>query len=122
MCIRDRQNVIERSVILCDTENFSVDESWLSPEPKSGRVLAHEMIAQEKEFIELALAECKGRVSGASGAAVRLGMPPSTLESKIRSMNINKYRFKTSSSIALPSRTQQSFSRTSRIHEEAATL
>lgn len=91
--IRELQNVIERSVILCDTENFSVDESWLSPEPKSGRVLAHEMIAQEKEFIELALAECKGRVSGASGAAVRLGMPPSTLDSKIRALKIDKRRF-----------------------------
>ncbi len=91
--IRELQNVIERSVILCDTENFSVDESWLSPEPKSGRVLAHEMIAQEKEFIELALAECKGRVSGPSGAAVKLGMPPSTLDSKIRALKIDKRRF-----------------------------
>ena len=80
-------------MILCDTENFSVDESWLSPEPKSGRVLAHEMIAQEKEFIESALAECKGRVSGPSGAAVRLGMPPSTLDSKIRTLKIDKRRF-----------------------------
>ena len=91
--IRELQNVIERSVILCDTENFSVDDSWLSPEPKSGRVLAHEIIAQEKEFIESALAECKGRVSGPSGAAVRLGMPPSTLDSKIRTLKIDKRRF-----------------------------
>ena len=91
--IRELQNVIERSVILCDTENFSVDESWLSPEPRSSRVLAHEIIAQEKEFIESALAECKGRVSGPSGAAVRLGMPPSTLDSKIRALKIDKQRF-----------------------------
>jgi len=91
--IRELQNVIDRSVILAATENFSVDESWLSPESKSGRVLAHEMIAQEKEFIELALAECKGRVSGPLGAAVKLGMPPSTLDSKIRALKIDKRRF-----------------------------
>jgi PAS domain S-box-containing protein len=91
--IRELQNVIERSVILCDTENFSVDESWLCVQPKSGRVLAHEMTTQEKEFIESALAECKGRVSGPSGAAVRLGMPPSTLDSKIRALKIDKRRF-----------------------------
>ena len=91
--IRELQNVIERSVILCDTENFSVDESWLSPEAHSSRPLAHEMIAQEKLFIESALAECKGRVAGPSGAAARLGMPPSTLDSKIRALKIDKRRF-----------------------------
>lgn len=91
--IRELQNVIERSVILCDTENFSVDESWLCLQPKSGRVLAHEMITQEKESIESALTECKGRVSGPSGAAVKLGMPPSTLDSRIRALKIDKRRF-----------------------------
>jgi PAS domain S-box-containing protein len=91
--IRELQNVIERSVILCDTENFSVDESWLSAEPKADRVLAHDMSAQEKEFIESALADCKGRVSGRSGAALKLGMPPSTLDSKIRALKIDKRRF-----------------------------
>jgi formate hydrogenlyase transcriptional activator len=91
--IRELQNVIERSVILCDTENFSVDESWLSPEAHCSQPLAHEMIAQEKLFIESALAECKGRVAGPSGAAARLGMPPSTLDSKIRALKIDKRRF-----------------------------
>jgi formate hydrogenlyase transcriptional activator len=92
--IRELQNVIERSVILCDNENFSVDESWLSPEAHPGQPLAHEMIAQEKLFIESALAECKGRVAGPSGAAARLGMPPSTLDSKIRALKIDKHRFR----------------------------
>ena len=91
--IRELQNVIERSVILCDGENFSVDESWLSTERRPNRPLPHEMDAQEKEFIESALAECKGRVSGPSGAAVKLGMPPSTLDSKIRALKIDKRRF-----------------------------
>ena len=91
--IRELQNVIERSVILCDTENFSVDESWLSPEAHCSQPLAHEMTAQEKLFIESALAECKGRVAGPSGAAARLGMPPSTLDSKIRALKIDKRRF-----------------------------
>ncbi len=95
--IRELQNVIERSVILCETENFSVDESWLSREaisiPQVTQPLPHKLVSQEKEIIESALAESKGQVSGASGAAAKLGIPPSTLESKIRSLKINKRRF-----------------------------
>jgi PAS domain S-box-containing protein len=98
--IRELQNVIERSVIVCDTENFSVDESWLSrqplaSEPKSQPELARRLAAQEKEMIEVALRESGGRVSGRSGAAAKLGIPGSTLESKIRSLKINKNRFRT---------------------------
>ncbi len=93
--IRELQNVIERSVILCDTENFSVDENWLSGTNRVTRPLAQEMVSQERELIETALAECKGRVSGDSGAAVRLGMPASTLDSKIRALKIDKRRFYT---------------------------
>jgi formate hydrogenlyase transcriptional activator len=97
--IRELQNVIERSVIVCETETFSVDESWLSRqprahEPKSPRELPQKLAAQEKEAIEAALRECSGRVSGPSGAAVKLGMPGTTLESKIKSLKINKNRFK----------------------------
>jgi len=93
--IRELQNVIERSVILCDSERFSVDESWLSTAARPGRPLAEEMVSQEKDAIEAALAECKGRVAGASGAAAKLGMPPSTLDSKIRVLKIDKRRFYT---------------------------
>lgn len=93
--IRELQNIIERSVILCDTENFSVDENWLSGTNRVTRPLAQEMVSQERELIETALAECKGRVSGDSGAAVRLGMPASTLDSKIRALKIDKRRFYT---------------------------
>ncbi len=93
--IRELQNVIERSVILCDSESFSVDESWLSSAVRSSRPLAQEMISQEKELIEAALAECKGRVSGPAGAAAKLSMPPSTLDSKIRALKIDKHRFYT---------------------------
>jgi PAS domain S-box-containing protein len=97
--IRELQNVIERSVIVCDTEIFSVDESWLSRqplpnEPKSQPELTRELAAQEKEMIEAALRESKGKVSGPSGAAVKLGLPGSTLDSKIRSLRIDKNRFK----------------------------
>jgi formate hydrogenlyase transcriptional activator len=90
--IRELQNVIERSVILCDSEIFSVDESWLSAQPRSSRPLTEELVSQEKELIEAALAECKGRVSGPVGAAAKLGMPPSTLDSKIRALKIDKHR------------------------------
>jgi transcriptional regulator with GAF, ATPase, and Fis domain len=98
--IRELQNVIERSVIVCETENFSVDASWLSRQPhvtrrKSELGLSRRPAAQEKEIIEAALRESGGRVSGQSGAAAKLGIPGSTLESKIRSLKINKNRFKT---------------------------
>jgi formate hydrogenlyase transcriptional activator len=97
--IRELQNVIERSVIVSDTENFSVDESWLlrqplASEPKSEVELSRKLAAQEKELIEAALRECGGQVSGPSGAAAKLGLPGSTLESKIKSLKINKNRFK----------------------------
>jgi PAS domain S-box-containing protein len=97
--IRELQNVIERSVIVCDTENFSVDESWLSrqsprSEPKSQPELSRMLADEGKEMIETALRESAGRVSGPSGAAVKLGIPGSTLDSKIRSLKIDKNRFK----------------------------
>jgi transcriptional regulator with GAF, ATPase, and Fis domain len=91
--IRELQNIIERSVIVCDTEDFSVDESWLSHERPSSRPLADELVTQEKETIEAALAQTGGRVSGPTGAAARLGMPASTLDSKIKSLKINKRQF-----------------------------
>ncbi len=97
--IRELQNVIERSVIVCETENFSVDETWLSRRPlatesKSQSELSGRLAAQEKEMIEAALSESGGQVFGPSGAAAKLGIHRSTLESKIASLKINKYRFK----------------------------
>jgi formate hydrogenlyase transcriptional activator len=90
--------VIERSVIVCDTETLSVDERWLSRQPLpagSAEPRSESSALREKDVIQAALAETGGRVSGPSGAAVKLGIPPSTLETKIRSLKINKYRFKT---------------------------
>jgi len=100
--IRELQNVIERSLIVCETASFSVDESWLSHQSPDGKAesqlfLSEKVAAQEKEIIEAALRESQGRVFGPSGAAVKLGMPRSTLESKIRSLKIDKNRFKTPS-------------------------
>ena len=98
--IRELQNVIERSIIVCDTEQFSVDEHWLVREScqaqPAGQPLSDMLVIQTKEMIEAALAESGGRVSGPSGAAAKLGMPASTLESKIKSLKINKYLFKKS--------------------------
>jgi len=98
--IRELQNVIERSVLLCETEIFSIDESWLpqqppSTEPKNQTELSQSLLAQEKTMIEAALKESHGRVFGPTGAAARLGMPRSTLESKIRTLKIDKSRFRT---------------------------
>ena len=97
--IRELQNVIERSVIMCETENFSVDETWLPQQPvaseaKSQSSFSQKLASQEKEMIESALRESEGRVFGPSGAATKLGISRSTLESKIRSLRINKNRFK----------------------------
>jgi PAS domain S-box-containing protein len=98
--IRELQNVIERSVIVCDTENFSVDESWLTRQtpavgPSVELGLARRLpSSQEKAIIEAALTECQGQVSGPSGAAAKLGIPGSTLESKIKTLKIDKNRFK----------------------------
>jgi formate hydrogenlyase transcriptional activator len=99
--IRELQNVIERSVIVCESENFSVDESWLSRQPSATEpnpelALSKRPLAEEKAIIEAALSESGGRVYGPSGAAAKLGIPRSTLEHKIRSLKINKNRFKTS--------------------------
>ncbi|MGB9243479.1 MAG: PAS domain-containing protein [Candidatus Acidiferrales bacterium] len=96
--IRELQNVIERSVILCDGDTISVDPSWLSLEsttaqPRS-QPFGKKSAAQEKEAIEAALEKTGGRVSGPAGAAAALEIPASTLESKIRSLGINKFRFK----------------------------
>ena len=96
--IRELQNVIERSVIVCETETFSVDPSWLSVESSrphpSSQPAPRTSPAQVRQKIEAALARTEGRVSGPSGAASILGIPASTLESKIRSLKINKFRFK----------------------------
>ena len=97
--IRELQNVIERSVLLCETESFSIDESWLPPQPSLAESndkvqLPLELVAQEKSMIEAALKESRGRVFGPTGAAAKLGIPRSTLESKIRSLKINKNRFR----------------------------
>jgi PAS domain S-box-containing protein len=96
--IRELQNVVERSVILCDQDTFSVDESWLlgqsMPHPISSHPLTESLHNQEKEMIERALVECKGRVAGPRGAATRLGIPQSTLAHKIKNLRINKNRFK----------------------------
>jgi formate hydrogenlyase transcriptional activator len=84
-------------VIVSDTEELTVDESWLSTTAKveSGFGLYGPLAAHEKAIVEDALRACGGRVFGPSGAAARLGIPRSTLESKIRTLKINKSRFRT---------------------------
>jgi len=97
--IRELQNVIERSVIVCETEIFTVDESWLSEQSHDQRsggklYLSQRLAAKEKEVIEEALRDSQGRIVGPSGAAAKLGIARSTLESKIQSLNIDRNRFK----------------------------
>jgi formate hydrogenlyase transcriptional activator len=96
--IRELQNVIERAVILCDGETLSIDESCMQRETlgtlQTPAALTETLMTREKEMIEAALEESQGRVSGPSGAAVKLGIPRSTLESRIRSLQINKHWFR----------------------------
>ena len=107
--IRELQNVIERAVVLCDSDTFSIDETWLKRDLPHDAAQLHTRLsglgrlneAQAREMIEAALAESGGRVSGPSGAAALLGVPRQTLESKITSLGINKHRFK---SVRAPSR------------------
>src|SRR6266568_797354 len=97
--VRELQNVIERAVILSDGDTFAVDETWLRRElpatPKRRGTLNGALVKQEKEMIEAALAASQGRISGPSGAATKLGLLSRTLDSKIRRLKINVYRFKT---------------------------
>jgi formate hydrogenlyase transcriptional activator len=101
--VRELQNVVERAVIVSDSDALSIDERWLSgrktkshvaDQPVQGTAAPRTLAIQEKDAIEKALTECKGRVSGPFGAATRLGLPSSTLESKIKALRIDKRIFK----------------------------
>ena len=96
--IRELQNVVERAVILSDGDTFSVDETWftMSPLKATGSTVpfSDALSHRERELIEAALQDSKGKISGLSGAATKLGLPRQTLESRIKALGIDKYRFK----------------------------
>ena len=99
--IRELQNIVERSVILCTGDTFSIDEAWLSTQAplraEGSGPLPTALLDQEKEMIEAALTKSRGKVAGPRGAAATLGIPASTLESKIKQLGIEKRRFTTAS-------------------------
>jgi formate hydrogenlyase transcriptional activator len=96
--IRELQNVIERAVILCESDTFAVEESWLKREAPLRTGPAVSLVAaraeHERTLIEAALSACRGQVSGPAGAAAKLGLPRQTLESKIKALGIDTQRFK----------------------------
>jgi formate hydrogenlyase transcriptional activator len=95
------QNVVERAVLLCEDGVFSVDEMWLKQSTRQElraptefpRKLSRLDAEQERHLIEAALAECRGRISGPTGAAMKLGIPRQTLESKMVSLGINRNKY-----------------------------
>jgi len=93
--IRELQNIIERSVILCTGDTLWIDEAWLSDQGaarlESSAPLTETLQNYEKERIETALAESNGRVAGPDGAAAKLGIPRSTLDMKIKRLKIKKH-------------------------------
>jgi transcriptional regulator with GAF, ATPase, and Fis domain len=95
--IRELQNIVERSVILCGGDTFWIEKAWLAsvqpPRHELAGPLPDTLQNQEKEMIEAALAESKGKVAGPEGAAAKLGIPRSTLDSKIKQLNIKKWKF-----------------------------
>jgi PAS domain S-box-containing protein len=95
--IRELQNIVERSVILCGGDTFWIEKAWLAraqpPRQELPGPLPDTLQNQEKQIIEDALAESKGKVAGPQGAAAKLGIPRSTLDSKIKQLNIKKHRF-----------------------------
>jgi DNA-binding NtrC family response regulator len=95
--IRELQNIVERSVILCGGDTFWIEKAWLArvrpPRQQLGGPLPSTLQNQEKEIIEAALAESKGKVAGPEGAAAKLGIPRSTLDSKIKQLKIKKHKF-----------------------------
>jgi formate hydrogenlyase transcriptional activator len=98
--IRELQNVVERAVILSEGETFFVDETWLTHvTPKLAATtapLVADLVEHEREILEAALRESEGVVGGPTGAAVKLGIPRQTLESKIKKLGIKRHRFKAS--------------------------
>ena len=93
--IRELQNIVERFVILTESDVFSIEETCILLEGQSGGgcsgALREVLLEEEKRIIEAALVASKGKVAGQNGAAARLGIPPSTLDSKIRQFRISKY-------------------------------
>jgi PAS domain S-box-containing protein len=98
--IRELQNIVERSVILSPDDIFCVDNSWLPSiacsqrTPQTREDVSDDDPQRERKMIVSALTQSRGRISGPRGAAAALGLPPSTLEARIKKLNIRKSRFK----------------------------
>ena len=93
--IRELQNIVERSVILSSGDTFWIEKAWLSSQDAtplhSSGPLRQSVQNYEKQLIEAALVETNGKVAGPNGAAAKLGIPRSSLELKIKQLNIKRH-------------------------------
>jgi transcriptional regulator with GAF, ATPase, and Fis domain len=93
--IRELQNIVERSVILCNGDTFSVEQAWLSSgavrRSESSAALPDTLQSYEKEIIEKALTDSNGKIAGPNGAAVKLGIPRTTLDARIKQLKIKRH-------------------------------
>jgi formate hydrogenlyase transcriptional activator len=102
--IRELQNVIERAIILCDSETLFVEDAWVQANSESQVVLRPSLLNQERELIGAALAQSRGRVSGPQGAARKLGIPRTTLDSRIKTLRIDKNGYRPDAGLKRASR------------------
>jgi formate hydrogenlyase transcriptional activator len=87
--VRELENFIERSVILTQGSVLVAPLSELRPIATQNEIADESLAAKEREHILRALQESHGQIGGLRGAAMRLGLKRTTLQSKLKHLGIN---------------------------------
>ena len=88
--IRELENFVERAVILSQGEELNVPLAELKRTNAPGAAPVSSFHETERQVIIEALKAASGRISGKEGAAERLGLKRTTLQNKMRRLNITK--------------------------------